>query len=269
MIDLQPVPIPDLSDESMASHRATLIEAITNRRHRPMKWAALVGATGVAAAVSTLFLVGGNEQSMSPADAAILTSAQAALTPPAGSVLHVVAMITVGSQPAQPYELWATGSSARGFKFGQELAWNGSQMMIYNPATNTISILPVSPSHPPVDQATTVRSLITSGQAHVTGTSVVGGVSAYVLTLSGMPDGDGVANGTYDVAKSDYHPLLIQTSVVCDDQGHQCPETISYQTYEYLPATPANLSLLDLKAQHPGAKVQSGAGADPGARSTD
>jgi hypothetical protein len=60
MIDLQPVPIPDLSDESMASHRATLIEAITKRRHRPMKWAALVGATGVAATVSTLVFVGGS-----------------------------------------------------------------------------------------------------------------------------------------------------------------------------------------------------------------
>ena len=34
----------------------------SHRRRRPFKWAALVGATGVAASVSTLLLVGGSEQ---------------------------------------------------------------------------------------------------------------------------------------------------------------------------------------------------------------
>ena len=50
--------------------------------------------------------------------------------------------------------------------------------------------------------------------------------------------------------------------MICDNQGDQCPETIAFQTYEYLPATPSNLSLLDLSAQHPGATVKSGAGTD-------
>jgi hypothetical protein len=35
---------------------------------------------------------------------------------------------------------------------------------------------------------------------------------------------------------------------------------LHFETYEYLPATAANLSLLDLSAQHPGATVKSGAG---------
>ncbi len=87
------------------------------------------------------------------------------------------------------------------------------------------------------------------------------GVPAYVLSLSGLPEGGGLANGTYDVAKSDYHPLLLQTTVAC--QQGQCSETVHFLTYEYLPATPANLSLLDLRAQHPGATVVN-AGGVPG-----
>lgn len=62
MIDLQPAPVPELSEEWIASHRTVLVDALTQRRRRPLKWAALVGATGVAASVSTLVLVGGGEQ---------------------------------------------------------------------------------------------------------------------------------------------------------------------------------------------------------------
>jgi hypothetical protein len=61
MIDLQPAPVPDLSEEWIASHRAALVEALSQRRRRPMKWAAMAGTAGVAATVSTFVLVGGNE----------------------------------------------------------------------------------------------------------------------------------------------------------------------------------------------------------------
>ena len=63
----------------------------------------------------------------------------------------------------------------------------------------------------------------------------------------------GIANATYDIAQSDYHPLLVQGTTQC--QQGPCPETVQFQTYEYLPETAANLNLLDLSAQHPGATV--------------
>jgi hypothetical protein len=169
-------------------------------------------------------------------------------------VFHEAATITVGSSPGQPYQLWSAGSSYRFIKFGYEAAWNGTTMSSYDASSNTLYVGIYSPqNHGPVDTAATIRSLISSGQAQVSGSAVVDGVPAYVLSLSGLPEGGGLANGTYDVAKSDYHPLLLQTTIAC--QQGQCPETVQFQAYEYLPETSADLSLLDLSSQHPGATV--------------
>jgi hypothetical protein len=63
MIDLQPAPVPELSEEWIASHKTALIAVLTQRRRRPLKWVALAGSTGAAAAVSSLILLGGSEQS--------------------------------------------------------------------------------------------------------------------------------------------------------------------------------------------------------------
>lgn len=62
MIDLQPAPVPELGEEWIVSHRTALVDALSQKRSRPLKWVALAGASSVAATVSILALVGGNEQ---------------------------------------------------------------------------------------------------------------------------------------------------------------------------------------------------------------
>jgi hypothetical protein len=74
-----------------------------------------------------------------------------------------------------------------------------------------------------------------SGQAHVDGATTFGGVPACELTVSGASDP--FLDGTAYVSQSDYHPLLIGTTGAGG-------ERIAIQTYEYLPATPANLALM-------------------------
>ena len=260
MTMLQPE-LQSFRSELRAAVEADLVRHRDHRRH--LRRAVAIGTpAGLAALGLSLALVLGAGSTPSPADAAILASAQGALTPPADTVFHVAATIAVGSTPAEPYELWSAGSSYRFIKFGYEAAWNGTTMSSYDAASNTMYVGIYSPQNgPPVDTAATIRSLIASGQVQVAGSAVVDGVPAYVLSLSGQPSGSGLANATYDIAKSDYHPLLIQGTVGCE-QG-QCPETVQFQTYEYLPETAANLNLLNLSAQHPGATVVN-AGGVPG-----
>jgi hypothetical protein len=63
MIDVQPAPVPELSDEWITSHQTALVSVLSQRRRKPLRWVALAGATAVAATVGGLVLVGGSEQS--------------------------------------------------------------------------------------------------------------------------------------------------------------------------------------------------------------
>jgi hypothetical protein len=63
MIDLHPAPVPQLGEEWITSRQSALVAVLSQRRRRPLRWAAVAGATGVAAAVSGLILLGGSEQS--------------------------------------------------------------------------------------------------------------------------------------------------------------------------------------------------------------
>jgi len=173
MIDLGPVPIPDLSAESMASHRAALVETISKRRHRTMRWATLVGATGVAATVSTLVFLGASGPnafagwSAHPTKPAVgqLTSADTSCQ---GALAQMPASVSQGadlgslapevSDVRGPYTVTVFGGGS-----------NGGAMCISAPDGNAIvqritwSSTPIGPGAVMLDR---VRVLFDSGQPY-------------------------------------------------------------------------------------------------------
>lgn len=169
------------------------------------------GAAGVAL---VLALTGGAPAPI--VEGAIMRHVVAALTAPPASILHEQAMVTRGSITA-PYELWVESSAPyayRVIKWGQEGTGTGSA---------------------PDDPAAALRALVQSGQAQVDESTTFAGVPAYKLTVTGSSTR--FLNGTVYVSRADYHPLEIDTT---DGGG----ERIVFQTYEYLPATTANLRVL-------------------------
>jgi hypothetical protein len=236
------------------------------RPRRPLRLLvpALAAAAAAIAAVAVL-TSGGQVQS---ADAAVLRHVAAALTPQAGSILHERALVTVEGRAPQPYELWARadGSAYRVIKFGHEFSSDGSSGASYDPVSNTITVSPSGTSAPD-DAATTLRGMVDSGAAHVDGAVTLDGRPAYQLTVSGATPN--YLNGTVWVARDSYRPLRIVTSFDDPSCGGGCSETISYLTYEYLPADADNMKLLDVAAQHPGAQtVSAGSGQYGGTTTT-
>jgi hypothetical protein len=200
--------------------RSPLRRARQGRRLRVVVPSAVAAAT--AATLVVAFTSGPPVQS---ADAAILHHVAAALTPPAGALIHEQAMVSLAGQPAQPFELWQQTTAPykyRVIKWGHE-------------GTGTAR------HGTPNDPAATLRSFVQSGLAKVDARTTFDGVAAYKLSVHGA--GDTFLNGTVYVSQGDYHPLEIDTAA---GGG----EVIKYHTYEYLPGTSANLSLLGLPVQH-------------------
>ena len=185
----------------------------------------------------------------------LLHAIAAALSPPSGTIVHERAMIATPGRAPQPFELWAQSDSPQAYrviKWGHEGSWNGSSLSTYDPHSNTVRVSPgggpqPGRSHQPVDFASSLRALVQSGQARVGGTSTIDGVSAYELSVGANADVLPPGSTAY-VATSDYRPLVI-------DYNANGGQTISFEAYEYLPANAANLSVLNLVAQHPGARV--------------
>jgi hypothetical protein len=182
-----------------------------SRRPRRRAVRTLVPAAGLAAAGALVLTTGGAPAPS--ADAAVMRHVVTALTAPPATILHERAMVTLGST-TQPYELWVQSSppyAYRVIKWGHEGTGTGTA---------------------PDDPAATLRSMVQSGQAHVDAATTFAGVSAYKLSVTGASDR--WLDGTVYVSRADYHPLQIETN----------GERIVFQSYEYLPASPANQALL-------------------------
>ena len=210
-----------------------------------------VPATAVAATAATLLLSAGGGAGPSLANAAIIRHVRAALTAPAGSILHEAAIVTLRDGSSTPFELWAqTGGTGiyRVIKDGQEVSLSATQNEIYDPSTHTVTVSPLPPEiharevSRSVDLADELKQMVNSGQATATQTTY-DGIPAFELRVLASEDPN--LNGTAYLARSDYRPLEIDST-----KGR-----IVVSTYEYLPATPANDALLAVTTAHPGATV--------------
>ena len=211
-------------------------------------------ATAAAATTAAVVLTAGGAPGPSSASAAIIRHVRAELTAPPGLILHESATVTLAGGSSSPFELWAqTGGTGvyRVIKSGNEVSLSATKNETYDPSSNTVTVSPLPPEiHQREvsrgrDLADQLRQMVDSGQATATPTTYHG-IAAYKLSLHAA--GDPLLNGDAYVARSDYRPLEIDSTV---NGG----EKVVFSTYEYLQATPANDALLAVTNAHPGATV--------------
>lgn len=239
--------------------RSELVRAASrqNRRRRIRVAAArlaVVSATVAGAAVTVLTVFGAGGPVVQSADAALLRHVRNAVTPPAGVVLHEKAVTTIGSTTVN-FEFWQRSDDPHAYrvdKGGFEGAYTGSTTQTFDPASNTIVEHPADQAEPYVDPVAELRTLLAKGSARIVGTTEINGESVYEITASSSTDM--LLNGTIYVDATTYHPVRADLGPgACPRCGG--PEQIRFLVYEYLPATPANVSLASLTAQHPDARV--------------
>jgi len=227
--------------------RAAIAEDLT--RPAPVRRPRVLLASGTlaAATVATVAVVVATGGPAGPAPAAAAAIVRA-ITAPQNVILHVK---VVGEQSGTQVagEWWQSTNPPYGARLAKgpvdhrgEEADNGTTSFAYDPASNTIYERPDTSPPQFTDPISQIREELQAGEAHVTGTANVGGVQAYRIAL---PSG---IVGYFDT--TDYRPLLLD-----DPQRDGTIVRLRVVAFEYLPQTPGNLRLLDLKAQHPDAAV--------------
>ena len=213
-----------------------------------------VPATAAAATTAAVLLTAGGASGPSSASAAIIRHISAELTAPPGQIVHESATVTFPDGSSMPFELWAqTGATGvyRVIKDGQEASQSATKNETYDASTNTVTVSPLPPAIHQLevskggDPAAELKRMVESGQATATPTTY-NGTPAYKISVNSSSDT--LLNGTAYVARSDYHPLEL------DSASHPGGKVV-FSAYEYLPASAANDALLAVTSAHPGATV--------------
>lgn len=231
---------------------ATLVARRRGRRlPRSTFRVAVAGVVAAAVAFGVLSVLPGSGPSP-------VARAAAVLNPSAGTILHTVVATTSvspdGTSSSGRTESWrqqAPPFDERTVDGGRETATADGRPEAYVRNDNTLHVLPPGTEMPPPSGSPgtgdrlldDIRGYLSSGEAREDGTVLVDGREAVRIVFAG-------SKSTYLVDATTYEPIELRD--VADDGT---VVTSRFETYELLPATPANLALLSLRKQHPGATV--------------
>jgi hypothetical protein len=227
-------------------------------RRRPATFVA--AALAIAAAVAIVLVGVRGTSTPEDASAAVVTHTAQALTPPPNRILHVklVSEVHGGVMEGGGYqESWQLTSGSHAGRFigtfagGPEHANDGKTESMYDGK----KIL-TRPNPAPLelgDPLALVRENLDNGKARMIGETTIEGASVYKISL---PDG---YIGYFDTKT--YRPLFLDSPTSGPSAASGKLIRMRVVAMEYLRPTPANLQLLSLTAQHPGARVVK----DPGA----
>jgi hypothetical protein len=233
---------PGVEERFLAHERAAQLHALVGL----LEPAAV--STAVAAAAFVALIGTGGSTGLSPAEAAIIRNAARGITLPANGIVHVKetgmqngAPVTVEwwQQTSPPYALRLIKSRA-----GQQTegADDGTTSFQYDAGANTILESPATAPPALVDPLSVVREQLANGSARVAGTETIDGASLYKIEL---PTG---VVGYFD--RTDYRPMYVD-----NPQRDGTVVRTQVVTYEELPMTPENATLLSITAHYPDARV--------------
>jgi hypothetical protein len=262
-------PITDLKHELLAAaeRQLTFVTAeVTDVRpglHARRGHVLLVAAAMSIAAVVTLVI--STPWKGSPG---FLERAEAALIPPAGSILHYrwEREVESGSGCATGVgEIWIDQAPPHGYRafladcLGQRREVGGvmdnTKRILEFVPPNTL-VVPDLVLRIPSDPAAELRASIREGSAHHMGTTQLGGRTVERIRVD-------CTHALCAGRPPSYHYVDPETFLpiqVVDPAGHSASGTDErfdvvwrYLLFEYLPRTSANLALTDIEAQHPNA----------------
>jgi hypothetical protein len=227
-----------------------------------------------------------------PQPASAVERAAATIGAADDGILHIITRATVTgpdgrvlrSERTEAWQLTTPPYDMRqvtysGGEAARELAVADGRDEIYDPRTDTISMLPPGlelppgPARPPLPDArrlpadpadagparlrAEILRLLRSGEAREDGRTNIDGHQAIRIAAPAMQMQLLVDAETYEPIEWSVPVTGIGTS---PDHGVL---TTRFETYERLPASEANLALLDLRAQHPEASLDHRIGIDP------
>jgi hypothetical protein len=217
------------------------------------------------AAVATLFV--STPWTRSPG---LLERAQAALTPPAESILHyrwetempAESGCTPGSHeiwvdqtPPYAYRLLTTNCVGRRLEIGGALD-DPEILMFVLP--NTLAVPDLIFDRPP-DPAAALRAAIREDRAYDEGPTELDGRTVERIRFEpACPVSPCAGTGYAYVDPETFFPIREEwptgyAVIAPDGRIHRFDVVVRYLTYDYLPRTAANLALTNIRAQHPDA----------------